>query len=281
MGNALDPQTLTAQQTVQTTVETMTTIITKRISVCINGVAATQLINVRCNPSPALVTAFETSKACTDCKAQYVSELAKAANCPICYACVDTDLTQSLILSYDPSTCPPFGSNTVSIAKNVTTDIQTQITRQSSYQSALKVWFYNIPRRETFENFVTQIENVITSDDITSILLSMQFNQSINFESEGGSTQSGVVQKINTYSISSVVAKNLTALSVPYANNLLNTSWSQTAANTNKTDDVKQYIVYFTVAFVSVVLLITAIFAFRSPKKKHVPMIVIEPVSTT
>jgi hypothetical protein len=250
-------------------VKTITTIINTRINVCISGVQAAQAINVRCNPTPDLVSAFQNSQGCIDCQAQYNSQLAKNINCPQCYACVATDLSQTLILTYDPNVCVPFGPDTVSISKNVTTDIKSQITRNNTFLDAHPNW---IPPGVNRAVFLAQVEQMVTNEDITAVLLTMRFSQSINFDSTGGSVQSGVTQKILAFQASDMVSRKLQTLGVTNTANLANVKYSQQNDNANKTQAAQQYVLYFTVGVVLLLLIVTVVFVFQ-PKKVVTPAV--------
>jgi hypothetical protein len=258
------PQVQTGSQFTSTIVEQFVQIVNVNIQKCINSNESSQLINVQCDPSPELLLEYQTSNVCTQCQSLYQTDVDKKTNCPSCSPCEINDINQVAMLSYNSGICPLLGGDFLTIQRSIASQVSSQVTNNVQYQSRLKAWWNGSQNQESYLFFLSQINDLIQTTDLSEIMNSMSINQAFTFSGNTGVVH-GVTQAVLDNTISNVVSQRLRLIGISDAVSLINnTTTTQSSVNDDNTTTITM-IVYIFVGLAFILILLLIMITFMKP----------------
>jgi len=181
--------------------EITTSTLLRTINKCTNDVSALQLINMECTAGPEEVIAARNSHACTIA----AKELAKQGiTTPpaACYACVMSDIDQSMLVQYDAK-C---NGETINY-----TDVRKEIKNALDAHAKMLMKGMSMPLESTeaknITKIVTKLSNSIENETINEALSKLSAAQVLTQKGSGG-LQSVITQDMAATMTSDVIFGN-------------------------------------------------------------------------
>ncbi len=181
--------------------DTVTDVMLKTFNKCKNEASSSQVIEMECNPSIEMVKLIQNSPACLT-QAEVYKDKGITEPPSACFACVQTDITQESIITYDAK------------CKNKTinhNEMRQKIKNALEQQADAEVKGFGAPFSKTeSENISEQINKIsqgFSNEVINESLGKLSTAQQISMKGTGG-LQSYITQKTAASMVSQSISEN-------------------------------------------------------------------------
>lgn len=248
-------------------VSSLTDITASSMQQCLQQVQVSQTVTLECNVPPDVALGFANSGACVNC--QNLQQTNANLDCnPFCRACIQTGFNQTA--TYVLNQVCKFDNNQSALIKNIVDDsIDQQITNTQSALSKVLDLLPSVnkaPNEENRTELVNEFKNLITQQNIQTLMNNISSSQVIVVKGTGGSTQGGVTQSLLFYNTSSLIANNLQQAGVENNIKLTGVQGITTTSGTSNSSGIIGIIAVILVAFL--VFMIWRKFGKRAPATK-------------
>lgn len=152
----------------------------RSLNICENDVSGIQLINMECDPTPEEIIAAKNSQACTLGTVARIQSGDKTPE-PACFACVQSDITQDMILQFDGK-CNGKTVNHTEVRKNIQNALEDQ--------AKLMMKGFQTPASKTeaknISDIITKLSSSITNETINKSLSKLSSAQILTNKGSGG-----------------------------------------------------------------------------------------------